>query len=173
MVVSSSPMRYTVRPICLSSYPIFSQDTNQIRPFETGPSRRIIIIMFPFSQKMAHHPIDDSLPASPDSSTSRRDHGLMDSQITSSGENAMLQDNNTSSASAGTKRLVAVSIESTKCILCLASFKSAEELRAHIRIVHARSERNKRRTVKKENVSNNPEDDQDTKPEKAPTPLTR
>lgn len=83
------------------------------------------------------------------------------------------QDNGGAGAEPFGKGLVAVSIESTKCILCLASFKSAEELRAHIRIVHARSARHKRRVIIKENVSNNPDEQQELKPERAPTPLTR
>ncbi|OQR69335.1 zinc finger protein-like [Tropilaelaps mercedesae] len=128
--------------------------------------------LFLDKEMMAHPFVGDCRPPSPGSSTSWQDQGQLESKITSS-EEALLPDNCDPARGPLTKGLVAVSIESTKCILCLASFKSAEELRAHIRIVHARSERHRRRVVRKENVSTNPDDQHDVKPEKAPTPLTR
>ncbi|XP_028969075.1 zinc finger and SCAN domain-containing protein 2-like [Galendromus occidentalis] len=59
--------------------------------------------------------------------------------------------------------IVAIPVESTKCIFCEAVFKTANELKEHMRIVHAKDARKKCRSTPQREL----------KTEKAPTPLPR
>lgn len=59
--------------------------------------------------------------------------------------------------------IVAIPVESTKCIFCEAVFKTANELKEHMRIVHAKDARKKCKSTLPQEV----------KTEKAPMPLPR
>ncbi|XP_022655702.1 zinc finger and BTB domain-containing protein 17-like isoform X2 [Varroa destructor] len=61
--------------------------------------------------------------------------------------------------------IVAVPVESTKCILCMALFKTTGELKAHMEIVHAKGRRQAKTRV-------TPVEETDSR-KKAPTPLVR
>ncbi|OQR73915.1 hypothetical protein BIW11_03494 [Tropilaelaps mercedesae] len=61
--------------------------------------------------------------------------------------------------------IVAVPVESTKCILCMALFKTTDELKAHMEIVHAKGRRQAKTRV-------TPVEESDSR-KKAPTPLVR
>lgn len=114
---------------------------------------------------MENYLAGEELSSCAGSSTEFQNHG----QVTTEFHGVAVQENRTTSFGKG---VMAVPIESTKCILCLAQFKSSTELRDHIRIVHDRGARLKQQSLKKENLSNNSSDITDT-PEKAPTPLIR